>query len=123
MTQVRFRDLTPLERDMICNGCGPKGGVVPVPEWTFTACCDHHDFQYWIGHREEDRLRADQQFYRAMIRDTMRKSRWTRWWYRMMAWTYYKAVRRWGASSFYYGPAERTREDLDEELARLSGGM
>ncbi len=120
MGQVRFRDLAPLERDVICNGCGPKGGWVPVPDWTFEACCDHHDFNYWLGYREADRERADEQFYRAMLRDTMRHPRWKRWWLRLMAWTYYRAVRRWGAPSFYYGRRERTREDLEKEIERLS---
>ncbi len=93
---------------------------MPVPEWAFTASCDLHDFQYWLGCREHDRARADAQFYQAMIRDTMRVSKWGRWWYRLMAWIYFKAVRRWGAEHFHFGPRERTSEDLDAALEGLA---
>jgi len=118
-TPVRFRDLAPLERDLICNGCGPKGGKVPVPEFMFTASCDHHDFNYWIGHTERDREKADWQFYLALREDAKRAPWYSRWWHRMMAWTYYLAVRAFGESSFHYGPRPRTREDLDRELKDL----
>ena len=121
MTAVRYGDLTDEERALICNGCGPKGAVLDAPDWLFEASCDHHDFNYWLGHTEDDRRRADWQFYEAMLRDAHRKaSFWNEWWYRLMAWTYYKAVRAFGKSAFYYGPHERTREDLNRELAGLA---
>ncbi len=120
--RVRFHDLTPEERALICNGCGPKGGIMPVPEMGFSACCDHHDFNYWLGYSEFDRIRADWQFRDAMMADADKKPWWRRWWYRWMADLYYRAVRRWGMSAFYYGDRYRTREDLDAELARLRDG-
>lgn len=92
---------------------------MPVPNWLFKASCDHHDFNYWLGHTEEDRRRADWQFYRAMIEDANRASWWRRPFARARAWVYYRAVRWWAAGFFYYGPHERTREDLEAALARL----
>jgi hypothetical protein len=64
---LRFRDLEPEERALICNGCGGKGHWFNPPDWLFKASCDHHDFNYWLGHTEEDRRRADWQFYVAMV--------------------------------------------------------
>jgi len=108
-----------MERDLICNGCGPKGGIVPVPEFIFTASCDHHDFNYWLGCTEGDRAKADHQFYTATLSDAAKTPYYIRWWYMILAWTYYRAVRRWGKSSFYYGPAQRTRADLESEIGDL----
>lgn len=88
-----------------------------MPEFLFTASCDHHDFNYWLGHDEYDRVRADWQFYEAMLVDAGRAPWWRRWWDRWMAGVYYRAVRSFGASAFYYGSNYRTRADLDAALA------
>jgi hypothetical protein len=37
-------------------------------------------------------------------------------WYKMMAWLYYRAVRMFASGYFYYGDSERTLEDLEAEL-------
>jgi hypothetical protein len=117
MTQVRFRDLTYIQIRHICNGCRGKGHWFDPPDWIFTASCDQHDFNYWIGHTEEDRKKADWQFYQAMLNDArMLGSWWNTWWYKLMAWVYYRAVRLFAKDFFYYGPAEKTLEDLEEEL-------
>jgi len=117
---LEFDDLTPLQKDILCNGCGPKGGI-PVPEFVFAESCDRHDFDYWLGHTEFDRLRADWRFRAAMMADAGRCPWWSRWWYRWVADVYYRAVRRWGASAFYYGPSYRTRAELDVEVVRRLG--
>jgi hypothetical protein len=89
-----------------------------VPDFIFTASCNHHDFNYWLGCTEEDRKRADLQFYRAMKADVGRVAWFRRPLLHFLAWRYYRAVRRWGASAFHYGSRERTREDLERELAQ-----
>ena len=111
----RFRDLSLEERKRICNGCGGKGHWFKPPSWLFQACCDHHDFNYWLGYREEDRARSDLQFYEAMLIDADASPWYLRWWRRRMAWAYWQAVKRWGGPFFYYGPKERTRTDLAAE--------
>lgn len=116
MTQVRFRDLTAAQRVYICNGCGGKGHWLKPPSWLFQACCDHHDFNYWLGYREGDRERADSQFYAAMLQDAAGAPWWLRGWRRLMAWVYYKAVARYGRPFFHYGERERTLEDLEDEM-------
>jgi endogenous inhibitor of DNA gyrase (YacG/DUF329 family) len=66
---IRYEDLTEDQKERICNGCGPKAGWVPVPEFFCHASCDKHDFSYWIGGTEEDRHKADDGFLRAMLVD------------------------------------------------------
>ena len=126
MTRIRFHELTPEQRAFVCNGCGRKGGLLDPPDWMFTASCDHHDFNYWLGYRELDRAKADWQFYQAMLEDASRSPWWSRAWHKLMAWAYYKAVSYFGKAAFHYGERERTLEDLQAEMmadggANLSG--
>lgn len=117
MPQIRFGDLTDEQKDFIIDGCGKKGGILDVPDWIFTASCAHHDFNYWLGHTEEDRKKADWQFYQAMLYDANNAPWYKRAWYKLMAWTYYRAVSTFAKEYFYYGDAERTLEDLEAEMA------
>lgn len=134
---VRYNDLTETDKQRcrevrIINGCGPKIGWVNwlVPDVVFglhiEEDCDHHDFNYWLGHTEADRVKADWQFYERLRGRARRKTE--SWWWRWMrpiyytaAWAYYRAVRWLGAKFFYYGPSERTREDLDAVLTGIDG--
>lgn len=112
MTQVRYRDLTPEQKSIMCDGCGTKGGWIPVPQWIFTASCDIHDFNYWLGYREEDREKADRQFYEAMVSDANTYGFIKKTFYKSQAWLYYKAVRLLGAKHFTYSDHEQTYEDM-----------
>lgn len=108
---IRYRDLTEEQKALICNGCGPKGGWVPVPEFFMHANCDHHDFNYWIGCTEKDRNKADRQFYKEARRD----ARWNP--VKLsLALTYFLAVRFFGAVCFHYADKERDEIDLIEAL-------
>jgi len=102
MERIRFNDLTDEEKEMICNGCGPKGGLIPIPNFRFEASCNHHDFNYYIGCTEKQRKKADKQFLAAMRLDAGRNI-----YYRVWAYTYYMAVRAFGKKCFYYGPSQR----------------
>jgi hypothetical protein len=93
------------------NGCGGKGESFDPPDWLFTASCEHHDFNYWLGGDEEARKKADLQFYKAMLIDASRAPWWKRPWYKLMAWIYYRAVRYYASDFFNHGP-EKTLEDL-----------
>lgn len=110
--RLRWTDLSPLDRALICSGCGGKGGLVPVPDFRFEASCNRHDFYYWRGGGELDRLRADQGFLQAMLRDAGESERLgRRILNRALAWTYYWAVRACGWRFFHYGEP-RTSFDL-----------
>ena len=103
---IRYRDLTPEQKAVICNGCGPKSRWIPVPEFFMHASCDHHDFNYWLGHTILDRLKADLQFYKEMRRDAgwnpLKLS---------VVLTYFLAVRAFGSVCFHY--ADRERDEID----------
>ena len=103
--RIRFRDLTDYQRQMICNGCGPKGGIIPVPQFLFHASCDHHDFNYFVGGHRFQRKKADLQFYREMLKDAGIDP-----WYRFWAQVYYRAVRWFGIFHFHWG----TQRDLND---------
>jgi hypothetical protein len=104
---IRYRDLTVEQRAIICNGCGPKGRWIPIPDFCFHASCDHHDFNYWIGCTWRDRLKADNQFYREMRRDAGWDLK-----YQLWALIYYIFVRLFGAAGFHFADVERDRADL-----------
>jgi endogenous inhibitor of DNA gyrase (YacG/DUF329 family) len=106
LKKVRYRDLTEYQKAIICNGCGPKGGWVPIPEFFCHASCDHHDFNYWLGGNERARLKADNQFYKEMRKD----AKWSLWKVSVVL-TYYLAVRICGFTCFHYGK-ERDMDDL-----------
>lgn len=97
----------------LLNGCGPKGGWIGalVPNAVFgldvEEFCDWHDFNYLIGGKEADRVKADWQFYEA-IRERAKEltSGWKVWLrplYLVTAWAYYQAVRAKGGPHFRYG--------------------
>ena len=113
---LKYADLTPTEKRFVCNGCGAKGRGAWVPDFMFTASCDHHDFNYWRGGNEAAREKADREFYEAMKRDVRRLSWYRRPLARFLAWRYYRAVRRWGRSAFFYGQPKGIAE-LEKEMS------
>jgi len=113
--RLRFRHLTPAEKRIVCNGCGPKGGWVPVPEFVFTEACNHHDFNYWIGCTKAQRKKADKQFLKEMLLEAGNS-----YWYKTLAYIYYKAVRVAGGKCFYHGDKQRTKMDLKWYITELA---
>lgn len=113
----RWRYLTYDERKIIANGCGGKGGFFNPPDYSFTASCDAHDFNYWLGHREENRVKADTQFLNALLADAARSRRWwTRLWLVGAAYRYYWAVRALGWRFFNYADVERGWDDVQQAV-------
>lgn len=120
----RFRNLTEVEKNVICNGCGAKGGWFKPPEYCFTASCNRHDFSYWLGGESFERKRADEGFLRAMIYDAYwmirknlygrpvlkRRPWWRRYWLKGAAYRYHWAVRLGGKKSFNYHALEHRNE-------------
>ena len=102
---LRYTDLTSTEKDKICNGCGGKGTVVPVPDFLFKASCNHHDFYYWLGGDEDTREAADAAFYKYMKIDSHEQSKGLLQAAISLSWAYvyYKAVRYFGKPYFSYG--------------------
>lgn len=113
--RIRYRHLTFAERQVLCNGCGPKGGWIPVPEFVFTTACNQHDFNYWIGCHKEHRKKADDQFLEEMIYEADGK-----WKYIILAHIYYRAVRMFGSKCFHHANRQRTKQDLQEYITELA---
>jgi len=120
---LRFSRLSDEDRadvlNFICNGCGAKGGWIPIPHGKFFEdSCNHHDFRYWIGCREVDRLKTDWQFLEAMLDHVNDLPFRKRWIYRLWAKLYYQSVRRFGTDCFNYAPKKRDKEDLRLKIMR-----
>lgn len=99
----KYNELTQEEKKAICNGCGGKGSFVPVPNFRFKASCNHHDYNYFLGGTEKDRLKADTQFLEAMILDAgLNGNLFRRIFYKFWAYIYYFAVRIFGKKYFNY---------------------
>lgn len=47
--KTTFTDLTVEEQSTFGNGCGLYARFLNVPDFTFTASCRHHDFNYLRG--------------------------------------------------------------------------
>lgn len=106
--KIRFRNLTDYQKEIICNGCGPKGLIIKVPDFLFLASCNHHDFNYWIGCSRKDRAKADYEFLTWSLKDAGNSK-----YYRFWAKCYYYAVRWFGWLFFHWARKERDRDDLN----------
>jgi len=89
-------------RNKVTNGCGGKGSFINPPEFLFHASCCKHDELYTIGGTEVDRKKADDKFYELMLADTERSKGFDRYYFKVWAYTYYKAVRFFGKKYFNY---------------------
>ena len=110
-----FENLTGEQREFICNGCGAKGGNIPVPNFAFKASCDRHDFGYWVGGTEKDRRRIDSGFGKALRKDAG-------WDPGLWCWAFFylRGVKAFGSSYFYYGEPRGWKE-LELEMNKESG--
>lgn len=89
-----------------------------VPEFVFEMVCRQHDLDYAtggvrdMGEDSRARLLADRAFLRGMIDSAWSASWWKRPLYVMLAWRYYFAVRRFGASAFTFRETQQEIEEL-----------
>jgi len=112
---IRYRQITKVQKEEICNGCGAKGGWIKPPNFIFKASCNQHDFYYWRGATEHERLIADESFYKFMKIDIDERqySFLKTAWYHAWAYSYFKAVRIFGKKAFNF-EREMTQADLDK---------
>ena len=114
---IQYEDLTEYQRAAICNACGPKWLPVKLPDFIFTADCHRHDFAYWrgarFGFKRLARLKADVQFFLAMLNDVEDCPAEDRYVYFRWAYRYFIAVRLLGWTAFNWGKM-KTQENLDK---------
>ena len=110
-----LENLTTRQREALSNGCGRKGGLVPVPDFCFKSACDDHDCRYWLGYTELHRDIADNLFY-AALKKAARDLSWWMWWRipqrLLLARAYYRAVQAGGWLAFSYLDRPRTWDDV-----------
>jgi len=105
---MKYKDLSLEQKKEICNGCGGKGGWIKPPHAAFfNTSCNRHDFSYWRGCTEENRLKADMGLYRSMITDCQSLGWFQYLRYRPWCWAYYQGVRISGKKYFYYADEKR----------------
>ena len=115
---LKYKDLTNAQKKFICNGCGGKGGWIKPPDFIFKASCNHHDFKYWLGCTEEDRQKADKDFY-EWTREDIKNAKWyVKPYYHIWAFAYFAFVRFGGKKYFHYGDKPKTLDDLTLEMMR-----
>jgi hypothetical protein len=98
------------------NGCGSKVKgwkgftYYMIPDFVFEGCCDCHDYAYMYGGvksiDDTARYKADREFYLQMKEVIRKKAFFRRPFLHSMAWTYYKAVRKFGQDSFNWFSSE-----------------
>lgn len=103
MAKFKLEDLEDCDRSYIVNGCGGKGGWVPVPNFQFKASCDRHDFGYWVGGDKKQRLYCDARFFGAMVTDAALLPPWKRPAHLLLSYVYFRAVRCFGGKFFHQG--------------------
>lgn len=133
MTPIYYSRLTINEKKFLCNGAGRKGlqGYL-VPDFVFTEAANRHDFDYWKGGSERDKMSADRRFLDNMLDAAEYKENGKkrffiiRWFYRRMAFEYYTAVMEVGGNpllgGFHYSDKKRTKEDLITQMEESKNG-
>jgi hypothetical protein len=97
----RYFRMFEAEKRLVCNGAGSKGWgwLVPDTMWglSVTEAANIHDYMYWwrLGRKESDKL-----FYKNMLSIINNKGGFLRYPRRLRAYTYYKAVRVFGAAAY-----------------------
>ena len=106
---LRWYDLTTAQKQFVGNGCGPAGWKSNILGWlvnklslVFTDSCNQHDWHYMRGWNENDRLLADQAFYRHLRREISTRGWWRKPLLHSVAALFYVLVRREGGEHFIY---------------------
>ena len=94
-----------IDTNILINGCGAKASIIRPPHAIFfKSSCDLHDLSYVLGGTEEDRIKADCGFLKAMLQDCERiENSIKRKYYIAWAYLYFMAVRAFGWQYFDYG--------------------
>jgi len=104
----KFNTLTPMQRLRFGNGC------TFVPDFIFTASCQHHDFNYCRGGNVLDKLQSDLDMCRYMWADSHKL------WHYAVAVLYFMGLTFLPISYFFFTYGHwRTLEEI-LEIDRLS---
>ena len=108
---VDYWKQTPEEKKKNCNGCGPKGFGLLIPDTIYglkiTEPCHIHDWIYGqlFPHSNETKEFADRVLYNNIVRIINAKTRWG--WLKKLryrrAWIYYILVAKFGNCAYWSG--------------------
>lgn len=107
--EYRELALDDIELFKIVNGCGSaKAKIDFVPDHilglSIKQACYPHDFDYWVGKTDEDKMRADDRFLRNILAIIRAESVWfMKWRRRHWAMVYYNFVCDMGHKAFWAG--------------------
>lgn len=76
MDDLKFENISPSARALLCNGAGPSGLGWLIPDLWFHHAADRHDFDYWRGGNLTDKVRADVRFWANSLLGLLE----LRWW-------------------------------------------
>jgi len=68
-SEIKFENMNSFDYLIIVNGCGPENFPKSINKKlskTFYESCAKHDFDYWLGLTENDRIKADKLFKEEM---------------------------------------------------------
>lgn len=105
-----FSDLTPEQQKTFGNGCGLYSRWLRVPQFQFTASCRQHDFNYTRAGGLKDKIKADMDFFRAMLVDASNSDRPI--FYSLMSYLYLLGVTVFGLFAFHWSTRYRTLEEI-----------
>lgn len=103
-----YMELDDAERFVICNGCGAANSKFDfIPDTLYglsiKEACYRHDYAYYVGKTEADKIAADKQFLNNMLAIIEAKGGLLKWLRSWRAMTYYNAVRDKGHKAFWEG--------------------
>ena len=110
--------LTQEQKRTMCNGCGPKGFGLVVPDTVYglriTEACNIHDWMYgyYEPFSDENKKLADRVLYNNIIRIVEAKTKWSwlKWLRRKRAYTYYLSVDKFGNCTYWSGKNKSEEE-------------
>lgn len=105
-----FSDLTPEQQATFGNGCGLYSRFLRVPEFKFVASCRQHDFNFCRGGSFNDFIKANMDFFKAMLIDASNSDRPI--FYSLMSYIYLLGVTVFGVFAFHWSKEYRTLEEI-----------
>ena len=111
---IKFEDLS--EEQIICLWNGVGSDTIPIKPFqlVFGKASIKHDFEYYCGGEESDRLKADKEFlYNCLT------AAGSNLYYKFMAYVYYYALRLLGnKGAFEFGPKAETWEEIFDRIKK-----
>jgi len=113
---IEFEQLTEEQVNFIWNGVGSKHFFIDPHDLIFKEPSKLHDFLYWRGGNEEDKIKADLIFYKNCKKKCYEHRGLARIFYLSAAWVYYQTLKLLGKYAFEYGEKAQTWEEIETRV-------